>query len=50
MKINKKQILKMIKSIERTIDIQCGANISHHRVFKNKKKYDRKALKKEIYV
>lgn len=51
MKITKSQIFKMIKSTERDIDIQCGANINHHRVFKNKKKYDRntsKNVKKEL--
>jgi hypothetical protein len=46
MKITKSQIFKMIKSTERDIDIQFGANINHHRVFKNKKKYDRIASKK----
>lgn len=46
MKISKQQTIKAFKKAERELDIEYGANINHHRVFKNKKKYDRKLSKK----
>jgi hypothetical protein len=46
MKITKQQTLTAIRRAERELDIEYGANVNHHRVFKNKKKYDRKLSKK----
>lgn len=45
-KLNKKQLLKMIKAQARKADIQAGINtISYNRVHKNKKAYCRKNYK-----
>lgn len=46
MKISKNQTLKAIRKAERELDIEFDANINHHRIFKNKKKYDRKQVRK----
>lgn len=32
----------MVKATERKLDIEAGANVNHHRIFVNKKKYNRK--------
>lgn len=45
LKITKDQTLKAIKKAERELDIEFNSNINHHRVHKNKKKYDRKRFK-----
>lgn len=42
LKINKEQILKMVKAIERELDIDAGANINRHRIHTSKKIYNRK--------
>ena len=47
-KISKKQLLNMERSARREADIETGMNFNRHRVWQNKKKYNRKKNKKVL--
>ena len=46
MKIDKKDLEKMSKSVNREVEIENGQNVNRHRVHKNKKAYNRREGKK----
>ena len=43
-------IIKMNKTVKRSIEIENGSNFNSHRIHKNKKAYNRKEKYKENYV
>jgi hypothetical protein len=49
MKITKQQIIKAMKRAERELDFEFDANVNHHRIHKNKKKYSRRDMKKRMH-
>lgn len=48
MKIDKKQVLKIERSISRDMELESGLRINHKKVHKSKKAYDRKSFKLSI--
>lgn len=47
LKISKKQKIKVINAAQREAEMEAGLRVDRHRVFKNKKKYNRKDQKRE---